>query len=208
MSLRLKPHNRLEKEDSPMHGRDNVTAQFLIPLKSHPKCKNLLFSLHRRDMPEFYDLPTNECHVASRVAARTTHVVALQLGLGNAWVGGTTQAARPVTTAESPQRQRQWRQQGEGAGFEVQGWEDQGNFGFGLRGDLTYHITCVYSTISTDASFNILRINGRKRLKSKVSESTDDGKIFSGSRGKLLEILHIYFLEGSNYSIALALKYI
>lgn len=52
MSLRLKPHNRPEKEDSPMHSRDNVTAQFLIPLKSHPKCKNLLFSLHRRDMPE------------------------------------------------------------------------------------------------------------------------------------------------------------
>lgn len=64
---------------------------------------------------------------------RTTHVVSPQFGLGNAWVGGTTQAARPVTTAESLQRQRQWRQQGEGAGFEVQGWENQGYFGFGLR---------------------------------------------------------------------------
>lgn len=30
-----------------------------------------------------------------------------------------------------------------------------------------------------------------------VSKSTDDRKIFSGSRDKLLEILHIYFLEGS-----------
>lgn len=33
-----------------------------------------------------------------------------------------------VTTAESPQQK-----QGEWAGFEVQGWEDQGYFWFGLR---------------------------------------------------------------------------
>lgn len=45
-----------------------------------------------------------------------------------AWVWGTTQAVRPVTTAESPQQK-----QGEWASFEVQGWEDQGYFGFGLR---------------------------------------------------------------------------
>lgn len=34
MSFRFKPHHRLEKQDSPKHSRDNVTAQFLILLKS------------------------------------------------------------------------------------------------------------------------------------------------------------------------------
>ncbi|GAB5567019.1 hypothetical protein PRBEI_2000082900 [Prionailurus iriomotensis] len=33
-----------------------------------------------------------------------------------------------------------------------------------------------------------------------VSKPTDDRKIFSGSRDKLLEILHIYLLEGSELS--------
>lgn len=50
--LRLKPRYRLEKGDSLVRSGHNVTAQFMILLKSYPEGKDLLFSLHRREMPK------------------------------------------------------------------------------------------------------------------------------------------------------------